>query len=562
MDVIQPGKSGSLESLESLDSFLRQTGLSDRQKASLVNKAERQLAQQDLYYLASNVLGYKDLFKPYHMPICNALSVFRDQWQLHLHPRGHFKSTIITIAESIQDLLNNPNTTILIVNAILGNSIAFLRELKSHFIYNEKFRSLFPEFAIHDAADEGTTEAFTVVCRDKKWIREASVEVAGIDKAVVSRHYDKIVFDDVVNDKNSSTQEQRQKVFDSYREFLSLLNPPGKVRIVGTRWHYYDLYGNLLENLLKARQNGQKEIFKIFKTEAIDIAGEPVFTPRFSLEFLKQLRDQQGAYIYSCQYLNNPQPDEEKIFSRKDIKFTPKIIVPANTLTHTYVTTDPSVGQSESSDPAVILTITTNSEQEIFITSIVRDWFNPDEFINACLNKVIEVRPIKFAIETVSFQKTLKFFLEKEKIRRQVPVTIEEIKRSTQVSKIERIKRIQPYLKAGKIYLVCDPENLTEVQKQLLEEIDTFPYGRYDDILDALADAIELAKYPGKAVKQTVVYESANDARDDGSDYRTGFRYKARIMEKSRASQVLMRNARIARERIERYKASLRGEQP
>ena len=539
------------KSITDLEKLIKAPGFSDRQKNRLAEEAERILCKKDLYYLATHVLGYKDLYRPYHEPICNSLLAYKAEWQLHLHPRGHFKSTLITIAESIQDILNNPDITILIANAILGNSIAFLRELKSHFIANERFRQLFPEFAVRDAAGEGTTEAFTVPCRTKTWIREATIEVAGIDKAVVSRHYDKIVFDDIVNDKNSSTDEQRQKIFDSYREFLSLLNPPGQVRLVGTRWHYYDLYGNILEEILNARKKGEKESFKIFKTICYaDLeTKEPLFPTRFTKDYIEHLRQQQGPYIFSCQYLNDPQPDEEKIFSRKDLKLTPKVIIPPNTILHTYVSSDPSVSQGDRSDPCVILTIQANANQEIFITRIIRDWFDPDGFIDSCLNVALQDRPIKFGFEVVSFQKTLKFFLEKERLRRQIPCPIEEIKRSTQISKQERIKRIQPYLKAGKVYLVCDPSNLTTTEQEFLEELDTFPYGRYDDILDALADVIELIKYPGQPAKKVVIFESTNNL-----PYGTGYGYKARIVDRSQANSYVNNSARIARKRLQRFR--------
>jgi len=154
--------------MEGLDLILNAEGLTPRQKKKLSIEAERALGKSSLYYLAKEILGYKDISENFHKPICDTLNFYRKEWQFHLHPRGHFKSTLITICETIQDLLINPNETILITNAVLGNSASFLKEIKSHFLFNEKFRALYPEYIPKSSADEGTQEAFTVPARTDK----------------------------------------------------------------------------------------------------------------------------------------------------------------------------------------------------------------------------------------------------------------------------------------------------------------------------------------------------------------------------------------------------------
>lgn len=509
--------------MSDIGTLLKESALTERQRARLTFEAEKLLCKSDLFYLAKNVLGYKDITEAYHKPIADTLRKYDNSWQFHLHPRGHFKSTLITVSETVQELLNNPNETILITNAVLGNSISFLKEIKSHFIQNEKFRSLFPEYCPKSTAEEGNQESFTTPARTNTWLREASVEVSGIDKSIVSRHYGKIVFDDIVNNINVSNPEQRLKIVNAFKNYLSLLNPGGKIRVIGTRWHYYDLYGYILEEIRKDRKNHKDPKFKMFVTSAYvdDDLTEPAFPERFTSGILQDLKETQGPYIFSCQYLNNPQPDEEKIFSRKDIRFIPEPIVEAGTNLFYFCSTDPSVSEGERSDPAVIITIAVNSEKQIFITDITRDWYNPDSFIDAVLNTAQRVLPLKFGFEAVSFQKVLKYFLEKEKTKRGIHMNIVEMKRSSHASKAERIKRIQPFLKAGQIFLCCDEKNLTDSQEEFLDELDTFPYGRYDDILDALADAVEIHTAPSKRIKQSIKYE-----RTGFSQYGTGYHYR------------------------------------
>ena len=504
-----------------LNEILKDETLSQKEKEKLLLEAERSLCKTDLFYLAKKVLGYKDLSEKYHRPIADALTKYKKDWQFHLHPRGHFKSTLITVAETIQDLLINPNETILITNAVLANAASFLKELKSHFLHNERFKRLFPEYIPRSAAEEGNSESFTVPCRTERWIREASVEISGIDKSVVSRHYGIIKFDDVVNNLNVSTPEQRAKIITSFKEYLSLLNPGGRIRVIGTRWHYHDLYGYIKDEIDDYKRAKEKSPFIMFITRCYKDDGTPAFPEKFSQEILDNLKKIQGAHIFSCQYLNDPQPDEEKVFNRTDIKLVTESFKEPGTEYFRFCSTDPSVSNSENSDPSVVITVAVNANKQIFIENISRQWVNPDQFINLCLETAKNVKPLKFGIETTAFQRTLKFFLEKEARLRGVRIPIIEISRSSKISKNERIKRLQPYLKAGQVFLVADENNLKDEHLALFDELDEFPYSKHDDILDALSDVLELIIYPSKRIKRELQFESFQDG-----PYRTGYRFK------------------------------------
>jgi predicted phage terminase large subunit-like protein len=490
------------------------------EKAALLKQARRTLCRKDLYYLIHNVLGYRDTTN-WHRRLSNSIVANRDIWQLHLHPRGHFKSTVITIGESIQDLLIDPNDTNLIVNAILGKAKAFLREIKSHFQKNEVLLSLFPEYRIEHKTQMGTGESWTCPARTNHWIREGSIEVTGVDQAVVSAHYAKLTLDDIVNNLNVGTAALRAKLKARFSEYLSLLNPPGRVRIVGTRWHYYDLYGWLLERLQK-----EDEVdfdFKIFKSAAL-VDGMPIFPERFTHDYLNKLRGSQGQYIFSCQYLNDPQPNEDKTFDYRQVSIVKTPKVPNGTHLFKFTTCDPSVSQTKRSDPTVISTVAVNCDGEFFITRIRRGWWNPDEIIENLLQVVKLDSPQRCGIETTAFQRVLKYYLDKESKRRKIFFRVEEIKRSTAVHKEDRIKAIQPYLNAGLINIVDDVDNPSEETLEFMEELDTFPFGKFDDILDTIADCIQIHRTPSKAQQRKVEFTYA----ESSSPFRTGYRFRIR----------------------------------
>jgi len=527
--------------------------LSGREQRSVDLQAERRRASNDLFYLCRNILGYDALVEHYHRPICSSVTRYRDQDQLHLHPRGHFKSTIITIGGSIQKTLRDPNTRGLITNATLGKAKTFLGEIEAHFNRNPVFARLFPEHVPTKASGAGTQSEFTTPARTRFQLREPTFSVSGIESAVVSSHYDWIIFDDIVNKENAKTAEQRLKVIEALAEYQSLLDPPhDQHTIVGTRWHYMDVYGAVIKTDKELVKLGENPLYIKFLTQDLknrsegydlnDEEAEPSFPERFTVEHLRKLKARQKKYIYNCQYCNDPQPAEDKVFRVKDLQIVQKPHQAKETRLYKYTTLDPTVGETETSDNAVIITVAINSDGDLFIVGFRRGQWNPDQHISEFLSELALHRPRQSGIEAVAFQTTLKFFVEKEKRRRNIKCEIVGIKRSTHTRKEGRIERIQPFLEGQKIYWAIpivdeQGETLPEAKENLdlfTQELDQFPFGDSDDILDALADAVELAManpLPKKLPKRKIVYEECNGT----NPYRTGYRHRARS---TRARQV------------------------
>ena len=77
---------------------------------------------------------------------------------------------------------------------------------------------------------------------------EPSVDTGGIETSKVGMHYDLIFFDDIVSDVNVTTKAQMDKVHECYKKSLSLLKPGGDIIVTGTRWHFNDAYGRIIDD--------------------------------------------------------------------------------------------------------------------------------------------------------------------------------------------------------------------------------------------------------------------------------------------------------------------------
>lgn len=123
------------------------------------------------------------------------------------------------------------------------NSKNLLREIKTH-LESERLTNLFGPFKTDSNWNEGE---ITVRQRTKN-LKEATITAGGVETTKVGQHYDLIIFDDMNSDKNSNTQEGREKIINHYKMSTAILDPGGTIVVIGTRYAHNDLIGHILEN--------------------------------------------------------------------------------------------------------------------------------------------------------------------------------------------------------------------------------------------------------------------------------------------------------------------------
>lgn len=216
-------------------------------------KTLRQRCRTDLKFLAKNICGMDAWEDSLHNDLAAFLERPTDK-KLILVPRGHLKSSIVTVVWAIQQILKNPNVRILITNAVWDLSRKFLREITGLLTT----KSLLPEIfgAFDGPGSKFTQDEITISQRTSGTTKEATITTAGVETSLTGGHYDIIIHDDLVEENNIGTKEQIQKIIRFYQNSLDLIDPGGQILVVGTRWAMGDLYGTLIETQMDSL-NGQ-----------------------------------------------------------------------------------------------------------------------------------------------------------------------------------------------------------------------------------------------------------------------------------------------------------------
>lgn len=233
-------------------------------------------------------------------PVHKEIGAFMDNHRYHkkllLIPRGHLKSTLVTVGYSLQAICKNPGIRILISNATYNLACSFLNDIKRNLKFNDKLKMFWGDLAANPL--NWSNDSITLRTSMRK---EPTVTAMGVESNMTSQHYDLIIMDDVVNKDYVNTKEQIDKTISFYKECLNLLEPDGEMVIVGTRWHDSDLYGWIMDP-----DNNLERDFKVFIRRAYEGSLESdeefkgIFPEKYSRKHLKQLYEQQGPYVFGC----------------------------------------------------------------------------------------------------------------------------------------------------------------------------------------------------------------------------------------------------------------------
>lgn len=484
----------------------------------------RHLCRTNLKFLCKEILEMDKWDDTLHDDLQRFLS-YSGSHKLLLIPRGHLKSSIVTVAWAIQQILINPNLRILIRNGVWDQSRKFLKQV-SAYLGGGTLPKIFGDFYNKDKT--WTKEEIEINQRTLKTGKEPTITTAGLETALTGLHFDLIIDDDLVNQQNTTTKEQIQKVIEVYNDSHSLLDPGGGHVVIGTRWSNKDLYGNLLTsdtrsiNGLEVPFNSGVDVWrevyqrwvKVGVTSAFnpwnmdthgrrydayvrraEENGKPIFLTnicstdkeKFELQQKKIFKEslealKRNPYMYSCQYNNDPLDDDMVEFRRDWIqKFdrTPEL---NQILLHTpaVISVDPAFRLKQTNDFSGIVVTKCVPDGRIFVIEAKQIRANPDKLVDEIVRLVDVYKPKKVIVETVQAQLMLINLLKNKMRETRKFFTIEEAKTSTTETKAVRIRALIPYYANGQI---LHAHGLQDLESQLLE----FPRGLHDDVIDALA---------------------------------------------------------------------------
>lgn len=491
----------------------------------------RHLARTSLYYLAKVVLGYDKLVPHVHMPMCEFVNTVKATRRLKLMPRTHFKTTIWTIALTIQDIIRDCNVTILIVADTSTNASRFMREIQQHFEMNELFRWLFPKLIPKSFNRTVWSQTEMVVPRTRV-CREPTVDAIGAMGGIESRHYDIIRPDDLVTEKCIRSDVEMEKLIEWAGGLESLLNSEktGLIDFTGSRKKKGDLYEiqekqygdgfEVQEIGPHATQHGR--LAKFWRRDIEN--GEPIFPEQNSLEFLMRMK-KFNPQRYHAQYANSPKGSGLNVFDDEDLRYWRwsqdgrfiecvydgrMFLRMSPWAGERIVMYDPSRAEKKgSSQNAIIVLLKGHPLPFRIVLEAHIGHYLPDKAIELLFKLDKKWKPTVISVEYRGFQGAVKYWVGEKADRdnNPMPPLIQwppEGSEKAQWAKEEHIKGLQPLTRYNLIWL--HPSHT-----ELKEQFEFYPNVRYDDGLDSFSQSLD---YWPAMLSEAEMMENAKSERD------------------------------------------------
>lgn len=454
-------------------------------------------------------------------------------------PRGEAKSTLVTQIFTLWCIVTGRKHYAIVVMDVFSQAALMVEAIKVELEANRRLHLDFPE-----VAGQGPTWA-EAVCITRNNVR---LEGKGSGQKIRGRRHgewrpDLVVLDDLENDENVRSPEQRDKT-DAWidQAVLNLGEAGGTLDViyVGTVLHYDAVIVRKARNPMwrsihfrsvirwsdrmdlvdqweevqrnfdpkdpadKERARADADAFWAAHVSEIEAGVEVSWPSVRPFKLLMQVRIRIGRAAFASEQQNDPINQEDATF--------PRLTFWVNRLPDWIMlgACDPSMGKaSKHRDPAAIGVAGWNREtgQMDIVEAVIRRML-PDLIISQIIELQRQYRCLRWAFEAIQFQEFALTELVKRSAKAGVPVPAVGVK--PHADKELRILAIQPHVANG---LIRFNPNHTE----LITQFQTWPMGDHDDGPDMVAMLWDLAQQcGGNMIDYTPAFARPERDRDDG----------------------------------------------
>jgi len=435
-------------------------------------KRTREWLLDDFSYFAQLLTDPAFFDVIFHTDLCRFLQHSKKDKMVVL-PRTYLKTTMASLY-GLWRATKDPSKRILFTSNTTPNAAKTVRSIRSIVEQNPFYHLFFPEL-VPVFSKVRWSDSCACLARPVDY-PEGTFESAGIGSNIIRRHYNLIFEDDTVAPKKDEltgeeampSKDDIEKAIGFHKLTIPLLIEEDDERIItATRWASYDLINYVSEN----------EKFDTYNRPCHKEDGTPLYK-RFSQERLDLIRAGMGVYMFSMLYENKPLSKEFMAFNPDFFKYYEEGELPEDG--DGLVTVDPAdppTGKA-SQDYSAIISVK-HTKRGLYVRRYKHIRVSDKQMIDETFDMADMDGYSKIRIEVNRYAHLAAAFREEMKKRNKY-YAIDEVK-AKRINKEARIKnRLSPLFENGVIYL-------KRGMRELEAELTTFPYGRHDDLIDALS---------------------------------------------------------------------------
>lgn len=230
-------------------------------------------------------------------------ALYRRENELYLLPRGGAKTTWDNTILCSWLVGKYPDLRIGMVSNTDTQAKDFSRAVKYTVEANPLHREVFPDSK--PSPSKWTDKEW--LCAGSRWhgSKDVTMFAVGVGGAIISKRLDLILMDDILDEENTQSVDQRQAVEVWFKKTLKpCLSPDGVVVAIGTRWGEEDLYEIFMKPLADGGMGWRSHVVSSL-TEGPDGRLVSYWPEYWSVDRLLKEKDEMGSPLFSCAYQND-----------------------------------------------------------------------------------------------------------------------------------------------------------------------------------------------------------------------------------------------------------------
>lgn len=424
--------------------------------------------------------------------------------------RGGGKSVLAILCDVLRRISHGLDPYIIIGSDTLDQAASQLEDIKDEIASNEKikadFGNLKPDKGLWRSAELIQRTDGRVVWREGRIITTNKIRVDAIGaggKMRGRRHGQKrptyIILDDLDNDENVVTKEQREKKWNWVTSAVEPARDPhvGRIVVIGTIIHF----DCVIARAVRVTDEDNVRLFTSIKFAAMrrNEDGDWVsnWESRFSTKVLLKKKGLLGARKFGAEYMNDPRDPDTQIFQPNDFYYYSPLEL-ENRQVRRVMYVDPSKGKKgkgrKKSDFSGFADVLVDSANRItYVLNAFRKRLSPSAAKTEVVEWFIEgskgFYPVEFWVEENAFGDILGENFQDELRRRGVDIVVNTLLHS--VEKDARLERHSIRLDSNGIRFPQKWER-EDRRPEWFSEYEDFPSGSHDDTADALESADDI----------------------------------------------------------------------
>lgn len=414
----------------------------------------------------------KVIHAPHVKKICiELMRMYRGDYQklsVSLPPR-HAKSSLITLAFPLWLIIRDPTLNIMIVTSTFNLSESFGIRIRELFLQYQDFLPIKISNKKHASG--------WIMFEDKKGnLTGGSIRLVGLGGQITGFDADWVIVDDIVKGIQDCTPTQLQKTQDFFDGvLLQRLEPHSKLIVLGTLWSS--------EDVLSIIRKERRDEYHILDLPAYNENEEILWPEKYNLNYFNEKENEMGTRLFQALYMCRPLDETGAFFKLDNLLFDTFKFHNNSICVRSWDLAYSDESKGDINDYSASIKMCKDPEGLYWITDLKNGQYGENIHNELKRTAYLDTANTPILIETGTKGGASKFYFNDLK---SIYLKGYNVHQSEPIgSKVDRALAFRDAIWDGKVVVDLNDTD----RESLIKQLNSFPLGKHDDIIDAASYA-------------------------------------------------------------------------